>query len=378
MVFFHLADLHIGKRVHGFSLLEDQRHIFMQILDHIDREKPDAVLICGDVYDSSQPGAEAVRLLDDFLFALTQREVQVIIISGNHDSPERLAFGSRLLAKNQVHLSPVYQGQAHSLRLTDAHGPVNFYLLPFIKPAQVRKFLNLPDVSSYSEAVTCAVSAMQINPEERNVLLAHQFVTGSQRSDSEEISVGGSDNVDAAAFLGFDYVALGHLHRPQQAGGNHLRYAGSPLKYSLSEVDHSKGITKVNLGKKGQLSIDVLPLRPRRDLREIRGSFERLLEPTFYSAQQQEDYLHLILTDEEEIPGAMGRLRQIYPHVMHLSYDNQRSRERQQLHLQEDPGLLSPLALFEALYSLQNNQQMSQQQRDFAQQLLQDLKEDGA
>lgn len=378
MKLIHLSDLHIGKRVNEISMLEDQAHILAQILDIIHSEAPDALVIAGDVYDKSIPSAEAMTLFDDFLCRLAQHQLPVFIISGNHDSPERLSFASRLLDSSGIHISPVYNGEITPFTLRDDHGEVDIWLLPFIKPAHVKRFCPQEDITSFTDACRAAVARMAVDPQRRNVLVAHQFVTGAATCESEEISVGGSDNVDASVFDGFDYVALGHIHGPQNIGSNRLRYCGTPLKYSFSEASHYKSITVAELGQKGDLQLRTVPLTPLHDLRELRGSFAQLTDKSFYSTQTTEDYLHIILTDEEDVPEAVGQLRLIYPNLMKLSYDNTRTRTDQVISAAEDIQRKSPLELFEELYELQNNQPMSHEQRAFTRQLIEDIQEEMA
>ena len=375
MKLFHLSDLHIGKRVNEVSMIEDQEYILLQILRIIDDEKPDAVLICGDVYDKSVPSAEAVTLFDDFLCRLAKREIPVLIISGNHDSPERLAFGKRLLERADIHISSVYDGKVESVTLSDDHGEVDFWLLPFIKPAHVKRFYPDESIESYTDALRVAVAQMGIDTTKRNVLLTHQFVTGAATCDSEDISVGGSDNVDASVFDDFDYVALGHLHGAQNIGSSRIRYCGTPLKYSFSEAEHHKSVTVVKLGEKGDLSLELRPLLPRRDLRIIRGTFAEVTEKSFYEGTAADDYLQIKLTDEEDVPEALGRLRQIYPNIMNLTYDNTRTRSSRIIDSAENVQRKSPLELFEELYELQNNQPMSDVQRAFALELIESIQE---
>lgn len=376
MKLIHLSDLHLGKRVHEVSMLEDQAYILEEILKIIDAEQPQAVLIAGDVYDKSIPSAEAMTLFDEFLCRLVQRQLLVMVISGNHDSPERLAFGGRLFHQNRIEISPVYHGDIKPITLTDRFGAVDFWLLPFLKPVHVRRFFPDAEVESYTDACRTAVEQLNIDPERRNVLLAHQFVTGADTCESEEITVGGSDNVDATIFAGFDYVALGHLHGPQNLGSNRIRYCGTPLKYSFSEASHLKSVTVVELGEKGNLQLHTIPLIPLRDLRELRGSFEQVTRREFYQGTATEDYLHVILTDEEDVPEAVGRLRMIYPNLLKLSYDNTRTRVEQEIGAAENVQRRSPLELFEALYALQNNQPMSQEQRDFTRMLIEEIQEE--
>ena len=373
MKLIHLSDLHIGKRVNEVSMIEDQEYILTQILQIIDEEKADAVLVAGDVYDKSVPSAEAVTLFDDFLCRLAVRQLPVLIISGNHDSAERLSFANRLLEASGIHISPAYDGSIAPITLSDAHGDVNFWLLPFLKPAHVKRCFPDESIESYTDAVRVAVEKMQIDTGKRNILLTHQFVTGASTCESEEISVGGSDNVDASVFEGFDYVALGHIHGPQNIGSNRIRYCGTPLKYSFSEEHHHKSVTVVDLGAKGQLELQLRPLTPRHDLRSIQGNFAQITDKAFYEGTATDDYLHIILTDEEDVPEAVGKLRLIYPNIMKLSYDNTRTRTNQIIDGAIDVQRKSPLQLFEELYELQNNQPMSDVQRGFTQELIESI-----
>ena len=375
MKLIHLSDLHLGKRVCEMSMLEDQAYILREILGIVEDTRPDALLISGDVYDKSVPSAEAVTVFDDFLCRLAARKLPVLIISGNHDSPERLSFGGRLMEGSGIHISPVYDGTVRPITLTDDFGEVHFWLLPFLKPVHVRQFFPEENIESYTDACAAAVAHMPLNKEERNVILVHQFVTGAETCGSEELSVGGTDNVDASVFADFDYVALGHIHRPQNGGSNKIRYCGTPLKYSLSEVDHLKSVTLVELGAKGELRLELIPLHPKRDLREIRGTFAQLTDMDYYKNTAAEDYLHIILTDEEDIPEAGGKLRAIYPNYLHISYDNTRTRTDQVVDCAENVQRKSKLELFDELYQLQNNQPMSDTQRFFLQELIDAMEE---
>ncbi len=405
MKLFHLSDLHLGKRVNEYSMLPDQAHILEQILQLAAAEQPTAVLLAGDIYDKTVPPAEAVQLFDDFLCRLAALGIQAFIISGNHDSAERIAFGGRLMEQSGVHVSPVYDGTASPVTLTDEHGPVDFYLLPFIKPAHVRRYFPEADIASYTDALRVAIEAMNIDPTHRNVLITHQFVTGATRSDSEEISVGGTDNVDASVFAPFDYVALGHIHGPQNvtvaadANANAAalaRYCGTPLKYSFSEAGHVKSITVVELGEKDALpessadaahqqltlytespvSIRILPLIPLHDLREIRGTYMELTDKRNYEGTAVDDYLHITLTDEEDIPDAISKLRVIYPNLMKLDYDNTRTRSVGQVEAEVRVQTLSPLELFAQFYETQNGQPLSEEQQQIAEDLITKIWED--
>lgn len=373
MKFIHLSDLHLGKRVNEVSMIGQQEYILSQILQIIDAEQSDAVLISGDVYDKSVPSAEAVTLFDDFLFRLAEKKQQVFIISGNHDSAERLSFGSRLMEQTGIHLAPVYGGSVVPITLQDSYGDIHFWLLPFIKPIHVRRFYPEAGIESYTDACRVAVEQMQIDPSGRNVLLTHQFVTGSSTCDSEEISVGGSDNVDAEVFADFDYVALGHIHGPQNIGSERIRYCGTPLKYSFSEAGHKKSVTVVELKEKGSFLLHTVPLTPMQDLREIRGTYEEVTAKSFYENTTVEDYLHITLTDEEDVPEAVARLRVIYPNLMKLSYDNKRTRSNSIIDGALDVQKKSPLQLFGELYEQQNNQPMSDIQQAFMKDLIEHI-----
>ena len=376
MKFLHLADLHLGKRVNGFSMLEDQAHILRQILAILDDEQPDGVLIAGDVYDKSVPSVEAVGLLDGFLTELRARGVPVLLISGNHDSPERLAFGGRVMDSCGIHISPVYDGALAPVTLQDAFGPVHIWLLPFVKPAHVRRWFPDADIESYTDAMAEAVAHMDIDTAARNVLVTHQFVTGGARSGSEELSVGGTDNVDSGVFAPFDYVALGHLHGAQYIGRETIRYAGSPLKYSFSEARQHKSVTVVTLGEKGDVQVRTVALTPLRELREIRGSYDELTARSFYEhTTYRSDYLHLILTDEQDVFDAMSRLRTIYPYLMTLDYDNARTRAAGGMSVPAGMERRTPLELFEALYQRQNHRPMSEVQRAYIAQLMEQIME---
>lgn len=377
MKLIHLSDLHLGKRVHEFSMMEDQEYILKQILHVVDEEKPQGILMAGDIYDKPIPSAEAVRLFDDFLCSLGERGQQVFVISGNHDSPDRLAFGSRLMDPGGIHISPGYRGQVKPYVLADTYGPVYIYMLPFLKPAQVSQYFPEAETETYTDALRTVVEELKIHTNVRNILVTHQFVTGALRSDSEDISVGGADNVDASVFAQFDYVALGHIHRPQNVGSERIRYCGTPLKYSFSEASQDKSVTVLELGEKGSLQVRTLPLVPLRDLRSIRGTYMELTAKSAYEGTAVEDYLHITLTDEEDVPDAMGKLRVIYPNLMKLDYDNKRTRAAGCLHTEENVRQKDPLELWTEFYELQNNQPMSEKQKKLSRELMEKIWRDG-
>ncbi|MBO5898162.1 MAG: exonuclease SbcCD subunit D [Clostridia bacterium] len=380
MKLIHLSDLHLGKRFCERSLLDDQAAILDQILGIIDAEQPDAVLIAGDIYDKSVPSAEAVQLFDGFLVALAQRRLEVFIISGNHDSPERIAFGSRLMDASGIHLSPVYDGHVAPIALKDEHGAVNFYMLPFVKPTHVRRFFEEADIVTYTDALRVAIHAMNVDTTVRNVLITHQFVTGATTCDSEELSVGGSDNVDVRVFDDFDYVALGHIHGAQNCGTQRVRYCGTPLKYSFSEVKHKKSVTVVELGSKGEeLTVRTVTPLPLHEVSELCGTFDELSDPVLAEqCPQKNDYLRITLTDEDDIPDAMARLRSYYPYLMQLRYDNSRTRADQFITGTEATESKTPLALFAEFFEQQNNTPMTDEQLAFMQSLIEEIEEEHA
>lgn len=374
MKLIHLSDIHLGKRVNEFSMMEDQAHILKKILAVVDEEKPNGVLIAGDVYDKSVPSTEAVQLFDDFLVRLAERKLPVFIISGNHDSPERLSFANRLIDAAGIHLAPVYNGVVEPITLSDEYGPVNVYMLPFIKPAHVRGFFPDTEITGYSDAVAAAIGRMNIDKTQRNVLITHQFVTGAQRSDSEELSVGGTDNIGAEVFCDFDYVALGHIHGPQNMDSGRIRYCGSPLKYSFSEAAQQKSVTVAELKEKGTLEIHTVPLIPRRDMVELKGSYQQLTLREFYeNTTYQEDYTHITLTDEEDIPDAVAKLRAVYHNLMKLDYDNTRTRHSAAISGAENVETRSPIDLFAEFYKLQNGLPMSTEQTELVASLIEKI-----
>ncbi len=376
MKLIHLSDLHIGKRVNGFSMTEDQRHILREIIRIIADEKPDCIAIAGDVYDKPVPSAEAVEVFDDFLVRLAALDIPVFIISGNHDSPERLSFGNRLMDSAGIYLSPVYNGDVEPVSIEDEHGPVDVFMLPFIKPVHVRKAFSdeAESIVSYTDAVRTAVDHMPVDKERRSILITHQLVTGAQRCESEELSVGGSDNVDASVFDDFDYVALGHIHGPQDMVDGRIRYCGSPLKYSFSEAGHHKSVTVAEIGSAGNVDIREIPLMPLRDMTELKGTYDELTAMSFYKdTGWKNNYIHITLTDEEDVPEAVARLRVIYPYLMKLDYDNRRTRSGVTITDTSCSEKRSPLDIFADFYEMQNDMPMSDEQSDFVTRLIEDI-----
>lgn len=376
MKFLHLSDLHLGKRVIEFSMLEDQKYILNEIIEIADSQKPDAVLIAGDVYDKGIPPLEAVSLFDDFLNRLVERNLPVLIISGNHDSPERISFGSNLMKKSGVYFSSVYDGTVEKVTLNDDKGPVNFYLLPYLKPSFVRQCFPEEQIDSFNDAVKTALSKINIDKNQRNVLVAHQFVTGASTCESEELYVGGSENIDASLFDDFDYVALGHLHGPQKIIKENVRYCGSPLKYSFSECSQKKSVCLVELGKKSEVKIDLQELKPLRDMREIKGSYDDIMLKKNYENTNVEDYIHVTLTDEQDVPEGFGKIRSVYINLMKLDYDNARTRNNNEIETKFDAKQIKPADLFEGFFELQNNKKMDEEQKSFIDSLIEEIWEE--
>ena len=368
----HLSDLHLGKRLNGFPLLDDQEYILEQIIDICDDKNIDAVIIAGDIYDKSVPPAEAVKLFDKFITELSERDLCTFIISGNHDSAERIAFGSRIMQAKKFYFSPVYNGELTSAAVTDEFGKVNFYLLPFVKPAVVRNIFN-NDINDYTDAVRTAIANANIDFSERNVLIAHQFVTGALRSDSEINPVGGLDNVDISVFDNFDYTALGHIHSPQSMSDK-VRYCGSPLKYSFSEADHNKSVTIIELKEKGNIDISEVPLTPKHDLHILTGSYDELMSRKFYSSIEKEDYMKIILTDKTPIAYAINIMRDVYPNIMQLEYSFSSNSE---FFIPEsyESKKLSEIELASDFYSIRCGEEMTTEQAEIISQIIDRIKE---
>lgn len=363
--FIHISDLHLGKKLKEFSLIEDQNYMLLKTIELIDEHKPDGIIIAGDIYDKSIATIEAINLFSDFLSRLAQKKYPVYITSGNHDSHDRLCFGSSLMKESKIFFAESYNSQdsevkINPIELQDEFGTLNIYLLPFIRPVE----------KSYTQAMKEAINRMDLNKDQRNILVAHQMVTGCQTSESEDISVGTLENVDASVFEPFDYVALGHIHKPQKCGSNKVWYSGSPLKYSFSEVNDIKGVNLVEIKEKGDLTVNHLPLVPMRDLHELKGSFEEITSKDFYSKFNLEDFFKIILTDEEDIPEGFGKLQKIYKNILFLDYDNTRTQRLSEINAMENVEKINPLEIFMELYSLQNNVEMSTEQKDYVEAMI--------
>ncbi|MBQ7264936.1 MAG: exonuclease SbcCD subunit D [Firmicutes bacterium] len=370
MRFIHMSDLHIGKIVNRLSMEEDQEYILGKIIEKTEQLKPDAVVIAGDVYDKASPSSKAVSMFDDFLFALSKLGTKIFIISGNHDSAERTAYASRLLSRSNVFVSPVYNGKIEPITLSDEYGEVNFYLLPFIKPAIVRNLFKNEDIADYNDTVKTAVAHMNVDTSKRNVLVMHQFLTDAKLSGSEERSIGGSENIDASIVEMFDYVALGHIHRAQSVSSKNIRYSGAPLKYSFDEVGTQKSICLVELKNKSEFSYEKIELEPLRDMRVIRGSFEEIINKT---DDKKDDYIKIILTDESDIPDAAKKIRAVYPNFMLLSYDNKRTRKISSVKKDERITKMEPIEVIDNIFEEQNGKKQSEKQRKLSQELIKEI-----
>lgn len=376
MRFLHLADLHIGKRVNGFSMIEDQKFVFEQVYNVIENEKIDGIIMAGDIYDKPVPSAEAVKLFDEMLTRLVSINLPIFVISGNHDSAERIGFGSDILSAAKVYMSRVYNGNLQKIELEDDYGKINVYLLPFIKPATVKNIYKEAEIKDYDDALEYVLSQEKIDETKRNVIVSHQFVTGAMRSESEEVSVGGLDNVSVENYEAFDYVALGHIHRAQQMGRESARYAGTLLKYSFSEEKHNKSMTIVDLKEKGNIEIKEIPVKPLHDLKTIKGKFSEITSEEFYKELKKEDYYRAVLTDEEDILNAIGKLKSIYPNLMSMEYDNTRTRSYSVVDNVETGEAKSPLDYFEKFFEKQNGRKMSEKQRDYLLEILGEAREE--
>ncbi|WP_346684161.1 exonuclease SbcCD subunit D [Anaerostipes butyraticus] len=367
MKILHLADLHLGKRVNEFSMLEDQRYILNQILDIVEEEAVEVVMICGDVYDKGIPPVDAIELLDDFLWKLAEKDCRTLMISGNHDSGDRLGFGKHLFQNSNLFIVSQFSGEIEKITIPCGNLPVNFYMLPFVKPVIVNQSLGI-HTQSYQECLRYLIEHTKIDPEEMNLLMAHQFVTAGKEnpelSDSETSSLGGIDNVDYRIFDPFDYVALGHIHKPQAMGRPQVRYSGSILKYSFSEIRKEKEVVLLHIEENKKMEMSFRKLKPLRDMREIKGTIRQLMEGEIRLGNQ-EDYMQVTLTDEEEILDAIGKVRTVFPNVMQICLENRRYARQQQIRAEEQDIIhQDPLQLFAEFYKMQNNIELEEEEAE--------------
>lgn len=381
MKILHLADLHLGKILQEQSLIEDQEYMLKEIINIIKVEKVQVLLISGDVYDRSVPPTEAVNLLDDFLKTLIKElKIKVFIISGNHDSKDRLGFGNKIFEDEGLYIESKYNGRLKKVRLEDEYGPLNIYMLPFIKPVEVKKFFEDDLENNYNLAINKIIEKEEIDKSERNIIMVHQFVTAGnvkpERTESEVLSLGGIENVDVSNFKSFDYVAIGHVHRPQKIGRDTARYAGTILKYSFSEINHNKSIPIIDIKEKGNITINLLPLKPLRDMREIKGPIEELIKEENYKEGNLEDYIKAIITNEEPVYDAIGKIKKIYPNTLKLEIQNSKTinkNEEQNINL-EELKKKSELELFSDFYKLQNNLELNEEQKEIVKNIISEVK----
>lgn len=381
MKILHLADLHLGKILQEQSLLEDQEYMLKEIIKIIKEEKVETILIAGDVYDRSVPPAEAVSLLDDFLKILIKElKIKVFIIAGNHDSKDRLGFGSRIFEDEGLYIESKYTGNLKKVKLQDEYGKINVYMLPFVKPVEVKQFFKDDLENNYNTAINKIIEKEQINTKERNIIMVHQFITAGtrlpERTESEVLSLGGIENVDVSNFNNFDYVAIGHVHRPQQIGRDTARYAGTMLKYSFSEINHHKTVPIIDVKEKGNINIELIPLNPVRDMRELKGPIEELLKKENYETGNINDYIKAVITNEEPVYDAIGQLRRIFPNTLKLEIRNSktaRNAEEQTLNL-ENIKKKSELELFCDFYKAQNNVDLNNDQLEIIKNIISEVK----
>lgn len=372
MKFLHLSDLHIGKRIHGYSMLEDQRWILQQILEIVETYQPDGILIAGDIYDKNVPIESGVTLFNQFLNSLHEMKKQVFFISGNHDSAQRIQFGDQIFAEQNIHVAGTFEGEIRKIKTEDKYGEIFIYLIPFLKPSMVKAWYG--EVKTHQEAVEKALKSVKFEEGKRNILVAHQFVTkgnwSPQICDSEQLSIGGLDRVDVSVFEKFDYVALGHLHGPQKVGRETIRYSGSPLKYSFSESRQKKSAVFFEIKEKGEIEIELIPLIPKRDLRVLKGPLNEILNPDHYKKGNQEDYVRVILTDERELYAPLDEIRKIYPNILRLEFDNTRTKNDMGMENLEEIEKKDAFTLFSEFFERQNERTMDEEQRKWVRAIL--------
>lgn len=376
----HLSDLHLGKRLKEFSLLEEQADVLKQVIDYCEKRKDseeqvDFVIVAGDVFDKGVPPVDALTLFEDFLSNLEKLHIEVFVLGGNHDSAERLGFLSSFLKKHHINFVTQYNGKLETITLVKGDEKVNFYMLPYIKPADVRRYLPEEEktaITSYHEVVKVAVSKVELNKDEVNILVAHQYITGSERCESEEISIGGMDNVGADVLEDFDYVALGHIHGPQNIT-NHpkMRYCGTPLKYSFSECNQTKSITVLDIVD-GEVKISTEPFKILRDLVKLSGKFVDMMDSATIQ-KYGEQYVHITLTDEEEIINVLSKMRAHYHRLCYLDFDNSRTKH---FEVGKADVEQSPFEIISNFYAQRRGQEMTDVQKEFIEKLLEDIQEE--
>lgn len=383
MRILHLADLHIGKIVLEQSMLEDQKYMLNQVIDKIKEEGIELVLISGDIYDRSVPPSDAVVCLNNFLKTLVKElKIKVCIIAGNHDSKERLGFGSEIFAEEGLYISANYNGNLDKVELEDEYGKLNLYMLPYIKPVEVKEFFEDKEITSYHDAVKSVIEKETINKKERNIILSHQFVTAGneepERSESETLTLGGTENVDVSCYKNFDYVALGHIHGPQRIGRDTARYAGTILKYSFSEVNQKKSLVVIDFKEKDNLEINLIPLKPLRDMRVIKGPIEELVKEENYKGTNREDYIRAIITNEEPVYDAIGQIKRVYPNTLRLDIENSKmnSSIEKELSNLDNIKKKDEVELFNEFYNFQHNQDLNDIQLEIIKEVVKEVKKE--
>ena len=383
MKILHLADLHIGKIVLEQSMLEDQKYMLNQIIEKIKEEKIEVVLISGDVYDRGVPPADAVEVLDDFLKVLIKDlKLKVCMIAGNHDSKERLNFGSKIFANDGLYICADYNGSLEKIEMEDEYGNLNIYMLPYIKPVEIRQYFEEKEITSYHDAVKQVIEKEDINTNERNIILSHQFVTAGneepEKSDSETMFLGGTENVDVSCYKDFDYVALGHIHGPQRIGRDTARYAGTMLKYSFSEVNQKKSLTILDFKEKNDLKIELIPLKPLRDMRVIKGPIEELLKEENYMTTNREDYIKAVITNEEPVYDAIGKIKKIYPNTLRLEIENSKMMNGTEVNMTNLDRIKKKdeVELFNEFFKFQHNQDLNEIQLEIMKEVANEVKKE--
>ena len=382
MKILHLADLHIGKVVLEQSMLEDQKYMLNQIIEKIKEENIDIVLISGDVYDRSIPPADSVKVLNNFLKILVKDlNLKVFVIAGNHDSKERLSFGSEIFAEEGLHIVADYEGKLEKITLKDEFGDLNIYMLPYVKPIEVKQYFE-EEINSYHDAVKKIIEQESIDENSRNIILSHQFVTAGneepEKSESETLFLGGTENVDVSCFNKFDYVALGHIHGPQRIGRDTARYAGTILKYSFSEVNQKKSLTIIDFKEKGNLQISLIPLTPLRDMRVIKGPIEELIKEENYIGTNREDYIRAIITNEEPVYDAIGQIKKIYPNTLRLDIENSKTSINSGMKLSDLDNIKKKdeVELFNEFYKFQHNKDLEDFQIEILKSVVKEVKKE--
>ncbi len=373
MILAHISDLHLGKSLYNYSLIEDQDYILEEIAGIIIEKKVDVLIIAGDVYDKNVAPEAGLKVLRKFLNRLVEAKIKVVIISGNHDSAERLTFGAEFMTEKGIYFSKVYDGVIEPVVFDDEYGPVNFYLLPFVKPSVVQHYFEEEKIESWNDAISAAVEHLNVNYNERNVIVAHQNIMNAKRCESEEIVIGLQDAVSDEIFKDFDYTALGHIHRQQKIGKYNVMFSGTPLKYSTSEFEHKKVMPLITLGEKGKVDIELIPLVPKRDLRKITGTLDEIMTSSKTDPYNHEDFIDIVLTDENEVMDAISTLRTVYPNVLKITYDNMASRAAEKIENFNAVDKKNPFEIFETFFNSRRGRDMDEDEKEYLHALIEKI-----